>query len=163
MLLTLFLISMRSCDFFSLPPGKEEKAQGFIQNLDIRWSGLSLIDLWWSQQKSNGNVALSFSPPLRGVDLNELNVLQSTEERCSGLSPTLPWCPVVSLIHSGFWCQRSAGQNGGQEKHLHWNALLDGPRGHCLRWKSRCHLRLQGTYTSIFLLFYTSLQMCVHE
>lgn len=146
MLLTVFLISMGSCDFFSLPPGKEEKAQGFVQNLDIRWSGLSLIDLCWSQQIPNrsvsGRVFLSWL--CAGVGLNELNVLHSTEECCSGLSATLQ-CPGVSLIHSGFWCQCSAGQNGGQEKHLHWNALLDGPRGHCLRWKSRCHLRLQGT------------------
>ena len=157
MLLTVFLISMRSCDFFSLPPGKEEKAQGFLQNLDIRWSGSSLIDLCWSQQRSNRNVSgpAFLSWPCREVGLNEFNVLQSTEELL-GVSPTL-WYPVVSLIRSGFWCQCSAGQNGGQEKHLHWDALLDGPRGHCLRWKSRCHLRLQGTLTSIFLLFYMSL------
>lgn len=145
MLLALFLISMRSCDFFSLPSGKEEKAQGFLQNLDIRWSGSSLIDLCWPQQRSNRNVSGSiFLSRLCGeVGLNEFNVFQSTEELL-GFSPASR-CPVVSLIHSGFWCQRSAGQNSGQEKHLHWNALLDGPWGYCLRWKSRCHLWLQGT------------------
>lgn len=90
--------------------------------------------------------------------LTYFNVLHSPEERCSGLSLT-SWCPVVFLIHSGFWCQRPAGQNGGQEEHLHRNALLDGPGGHCLWWKPWCHLRLQGTQTSIVVLLCTSLQM----
>lgn len=94
MLLTLFLISLRSCDFFSLPPGKEEKTQGFVENLDIRWSSLSLTDLCWCQQRSNRNV---FSHVLLSwlcrVVLNEHSVLHSAAERCSGLSLTLwPRC-----------------------------------------------------------------------
>lgn len=159
MSLTLFLISMRSCDFFSLPPGKEEKTSGFLRNLEIRWSDSSLDDLCWSVDLSRDETGMSpaifFSPDYA---LTYFNVLHSLEERCSGLSLT-SWCPVVFLIRSGFWCQRPAGQNGGQEKHLHRNALLDGPGGHCLWWKPWCHLRLQGTKTSIVVLLCTSLQM----
>lgn len=99
MLLTLFLISMRSCDFFSLPPGKEEKAQGFIQNLDIRWSCLSLIDLWWSQQKSNGNVASSFSPD-HAEELIWMNLMFYSQQKSVAQAYLPPYRDVLLSLWS---------------------------------------------------------------
>lgn len=125
MLLTLFLISVRSCDFFSLPPGKEEKAQGFVQNLDIRWSGLSLTDLCWCQQRSNRNVfSHVFLSCLCRVVLNEHSVLHSAAECCSGLSLTLP-CPIVSLLQwilvsVPSWTGRWAGETPSLERLTGW-------------------------------------------
>lgn len=126
MLLTLFLISIRSCDFFSLPPGKEEKAEGFVQNLDIRWSGLSLADLCWCQQRSNRNVfSHVFLPWLCRAILSEHSVLHRAAECCPGLSLTSR-CPVVSLLQwilvsARSWTGRWAGGTPSLERLTGWH------------------------------------------
>lgn len=56
--------------------------------------------------------------------------------------------PLISFYsfptHSGFWCERSAGQDGWQEKHFYWDSVLDGSRSYCLWWESRCYIWLQS-------------------
>lgn len=56
------------------------------------------------------------------------------------------------LFPSGLWCECSAGPHSRSKEHLHRDALLDGSGGHCLWWKPRCYLRLQGK--ELELLYY---------
>lgn len=48
------------------------------------------------------------------------------------------------MLRSGLRRQRPAGPDGGEEEHLHRDAVLDGPGGHRLRREPGRHLRLQG-------------------
>lgn len=45
---------------------------------------------------------------------------------------------------SWLWCECSAGSHSGEEKHLYWYPLLDGPGGHRLWREPRCYIWLQG-------------------
>ena len=56
------------------------------------------------------------------------------------------------VFPSGLWCECSAGPHSRSKEHLHRDALLDGSGGHCLWWKPRCYLRLQGK--ELELLYY---------
>lgn len=55
---------------------------------------------------------------------------------------------VVNLysyfICSGFWCQRTTGQDSRSKEYIYWYTILDGPWSYSLWWESRCHLWLQG-------------------
>lgn len=49
------------------------------------------------------------------------------------LPPCVHCAPLPILhCHSGLWRERTVGQDGGEEEHVHRHPLLDGPRGHCL-------------------------------